>query len=408
VTPLAGDRYIVISSDCHAGANMLDYRAYLEARWHDEFDAWAAEYENPFDDLRNPDAARNWDSDRRTREIEDDGVVAEVLFPNTVPPFFPSGLLATHQPTSRDDYDRRFAGIQAHNRWLADFCAETPGRRAGIAQVFLYDVDDAVEEVQRAREAKLFGGILLPGVAPDSGLAPLYAPEYEPLWAVCEDLEMPINNHAGQAAPDFGRYPASTAVFIIELSWYSHRVFWHLLFGNVFSRHPTLKLALTEQSSGWVPSVLSMLDSQYRRFQKEGTAEFRIAGALAAEMGATPSETWARNCFLGSSFLRPSECELRYDIGVDKIMWGQDYPHTEGTYPYTREALRNTFSSVPTDEVAAMLGGNAAAVYGFDLDALAPIAARVGPTVDEVATPLVEVPADAYSVAFTGEQAKPW
>ena len=125
-------------------------------------------------------------------------------------------------------------------------------------------------------------------------------------------------------------------------------------------------------------------------------------------MGASPSETWARNCFLGSSFLRPSECALRYEIGVDKIMWGQDYPHAEGTYPYTTEALRNTFADVPIDEVAAMVGENAARFYGFDLDALAPIAARVGPTVDEIAVPLDEIPADAYSVAFTGEAAKPW
>jgi predicted TIM-barrel fold metal-dependent hydrolase len=408
MTSLADDRYIVISSDCHAGAPVLDYREYLEKKWLDEFDDWAKTYENPFTDLRGAEASRNWDSDRRLQDLEGDGVVAEVLFPNTVPPFFPSGLLATHQPTDRDDYDHRFAGIQAHNRWLADFCADAPGRRAGIAQVFLYDVDDAVAEVRRARDANLFGGILLPGVAPDSGLPPLYAPEYEPLWAVCEDLDMPINNHAGQAAPDFGSYKASTAVFIIELSWYSHRVFWHMLFGNVFSRHPNLKLALTEQASGWVPGVLAMLDSQYHRFQKPGTAEFRIAGEVAAEMGMSPSETWARNCYLGSSFLRPSECELRYDIGIDKIMWGQDYPHTEGTFPYTREALRNTFADVPTDEVVAMVGGNAAGLYGFDLDVLAPIATRVGPTVDEIAHPLDKVPDDAYSVAFTGEQAKPW
>ena len=89
-------------------------------------------------------------------------------------------------------------------------------------------------------------------------------------------------------------------------------------------------------------------------------------------------------------------------------MWGQDYPHAEGTYPYTTEALRNTFADVPTDEVAAMVGENAARFYKFDLDALAPIAARVGPTVEEIAVPLDKIPADAYSVAFTGEQAKPW
>ncbi len=405
---LANDRYIVISADGHAGAPMHEYRNYLEAQWLDEFDEWAKVYENPFDDLRGDDATRNWDSDRRLRELEDDGVVAEVLFPNTVPPFFPSGLLTTRQPTDRSDYEHRMAGLRAHNRWLADFCSEVPGRRAGIAQIFLTDVDDAVAEIRAAREANLFGGILLPGVPPDSGLPPLYAPDYEPIWAVCEELDMPVNNHAGQANPEFGAYEASPAVFIIELSWYSHRVFWHLVFGNVFARHPNLKLALTEQASGWVPNVLTMLDQQFERFKKPGTAEHRISGALAEKMGSSPSEFWARNCFAGSSFLRPSECALRYEIGVDKIMWGQDYPHVEGTYPYTLEALRNTFADVPTDEVAAMVGENAAHVYGFDLDALAPVAARVGPSVEEVATPLDAVPADAYSVAFSGEDPKPW
>jgi hypothetical protein len=181
-----------------------------------------------------------------------------------------------------------------------------------------------------------------------------------------------------------------------------------MLFGNVFSRHPRLRLALTEQSSGWVPPVLAMLDSQYGRFQVPGTSEFRIAGAVAAEMGEKPSATWARNCFLGSSFLRPSECALRYEIGVDKIMWGQDYPHTEGTYPYTTEALRNTFAGLDVAEVAPMVGLTAIDVYGFDLDVLEPVAAKVGPTVDEVAVPLDHVPADSHSIAFAGENLKPW
>ena len=121
-----------------------------------------------------------------------------------------------------------------------------------------------------------------------------------------------------------------------------------------------------------------------------------------------PSECWKRQCFAGASFFRPSECELRYEIGVDKIMWGQDYPHGEGTYPYTREALRNTFAGVAPDEVAAMVGGNAAGVYGFDVQALSPLAARVGPTVAEIAEPLDQVPIDSLSMAFAGEEVKPW
>src|ERR1700685_3336361 len=163
--PLVDDRYIVISSDGHAGAEMLDYRDYLERRYLDEFDVWAKSYVNPYADLRGDTSYRNWDSAARLRELEADGVVAEVLFPNTIPPFFPSGNLVAPQPT-QEEYERRWAGLRAHNRWMADFCGEASGRRAGIAQILLNDVDDAVAEICWAREAGLTGGILLPGVPP--------------------------------------------------------------------------------------------------------------------------------------------------------------------------------------------------------------------------------------------------
>jgi hypothetical protein len=106
--------------------------------------------------------------------------------------------------------------------------------------------------------------------------------------------------------------------------------------------------------------------------------------------------------------MRPVECAERHRIGVDRIMWGSDYPHFEGTAPYTREALRYTFSGVPADEVAAMVGGNAAAVYGFDLDVLAPLVHRIGPTVAEVAEPLAATPADARSTVFEPDPIRAW
>ena len=83
-----------------------------------------------------------------------------------------------------------------------------------------------------------------------------------------------------------------------------------------------------------------------------------------------PSYYWQHNCFGGRELLPPERGPLRYDIGVDKIMWGQDYPHTEGTYPYTTEALRNTFAGLDVAEVAPMVGLTAIDVYGFDLDLL--------------------------------------
>ncbi|GLW13301.1 hypothetical protein Stsp01_00440 [Streptomyces sp. NBRC 13847] len=404
------ERHTVISADCHAGADLLDYRPYLPSRHHEAFDAWAAAYVNPYEDLLADSADRNWNSARRLAELEADGIVAEVVFPNTIPPFFPSAALVAPPPTG-EERALRWAGLRAHNRWLADFCGQAPGRRAGVAQILLHDVDEAVREVRRTKEAGLTGGILLPGTPPGSGLPELHSESYDPLWAVCAELEVPVNHHGGSASPPLGDEPAARAVFMVETTWFSHRALWHLIFGGAFRRHPGLRLVLTEQGSGWIPGVLDMLDYYHGRLaaSRAATAEAKFGAGLAEAMGGTPAQLWREHCFVGASFMRPHEVPLRHRIGLDKIMWGSDYPHDEGTHPYTREALRLAYAGLPYEEVAALLGTNAARVYGFDLDVLAPLAARVGPAVAEIAEPLDKVPEDATSPAFApGGSVRVW
>ena len=75
---------------------------------------------------------------------------------------------------------------------------------------------------------------------------------------------------------------------------------------------------------------------------------------------------------------------LRDVIGVDRLMWGSDYPHMEGTWPNTMDKLRESFHGVPESELRAMLGGTAAEVFGFDLDVLQPVAQRVGPAMGDI------------------------
>lgn len=398
---MSGANYVIISADCHGGANIGDYRPYLEARFHDDFDAWAAGYANPFDDASGRDGGRNWDSARRLRELEADGVVAEVVFPNTVPPFFPKVSLV-HQPPGANagDLERRWAGLQAHNRWLVDFCGDAPGRRAGMCQIMLHDVDAAVAEIRWAAEAGLTGGVLLPGAPPGSGVPPLYAPDYEPIWSVCEEVGLPVNHHSGSAAPDFGDYPAAQAMFLLEVTWWAHRTLWHLIFAGVMERHPDLQFVFTEQGTAWIPEELKRLDYYAARLRGVGGA----AGSQEAKYGAStralslkPSEYWARQCQLGSSFIRRPEVDLRHEVGVDRIMWGSDFPHLEGCWPYSAEHLRYAFAGTPEAEVRAMVGANAARVYGFDLDALAPLAAQFGPSPADVDLPLdvADIPDDA-------------
>jgi predicted TIM-barrel fold metal-dependent hydrolase len=399
-------RYTIVSADGHAGGDIGDYRPYLASRWHDEFDAWAAAYVNPFADLLAPTAYRSWDSDRRLAEHEADGVVAEVIYPNTVPPFFQQGNLVALPPTEAE-YARRWAGVQAHNRWLADFCAATPGRRAGIVQIFVNHMDDALAEVRWAVDTmRPFGGILLPAVPPGAAIPPLWEPHYEPLWDLCEELDVPINIHGGGGVPDYGEHEAARAMLLIELPWFSHRAVWHLIFSGVLERHPRLRMALTEQGVAWLPRGLETLDWFYRRMTLPEAAEAKFFGAVASQLSMTPSEYFHRNFWVGASFLRPTESPLRHEVGIDHLMWGDDYPHSEGSYPYTTEALRAAFAGCPEAEVRAMVETNAAAFYGFDLDALRPIGDRIGPTVAEVAVPLPpsEYPAKSTCNAFDPAQ----
>ena len=384
-------RYLVISADCHGGGNITDYRPYLASRWHDDFDAWAATYEIPYEDMKGPDGNRNWDSDRRRRELEADGIAAEVIFPNTVPPFFPKASLTDQPPAANaGDLEARWAGLQAHNRWLADFCNELPGRRAGIAQIMLHDIDAAVREIRWAKENGLTGGVLLPGAPPGSGLPPLYDPTYyEPLWATCAELAIPVNHHSGSAVPAMGEGPEDHVILVLEVTWWAHRAFTHLLVSGVFERHPTLRLVLTEQGTAWIPAELMRLDYFFDRFSKaEGSQEMEWGLPVIERLTMKPSEYFARHVSVGSSFIRPDEVKLRHAVGMDKIMWGSDYPHKEGSMPFTVEALRAAFAGVDHVEVQAMLADNAARTYGFDLDALRPIGDEIGPLVTEVDRPL--------------------
>jgi predicted TIM-barrel fold metal-dependent hydrolase len=385
------ERYLIISADCHGGGGLLDYRPYLASKWHDEFDAWAASYEIPYEDLKGPDANRNWDSDRRLKELEADGIVAEVIFPNTIPPFFPKASLSEQPPAANEgDLTARWAGLQAHNRWLADFCAQAPGRRAGIAQIMLHDIPAACEEVRWAKENGLTGGVLLPGAPPGSGLPPLYDKVYyEPLWSTCAELGMPVNHHSGSAIPPAGEEPEDKIILILEVTWWAHRAFTHLLVSGAFERHPDLCLVLTEQGTAWIPEELMRLDYFFDRFASaKGSQEMEWGAEVIARMSLRPSEYFARQVSVGSSFIRPDEVKIRHAVGLDKIMWGSDYPHKEGSMPFTTEALRASFAGVDHDEVQQMLGRNAARTYGFDYDALRPLADQIGPLVAEIDQPL--------------------
>jgi len=394
----ATDHYTIISSDCHAGGNHAQYREYLESDLVEEFDAWRGRYKNPFRDLQDDGRSRNWDDGRRIADQAADGVVAEVVFPNTVPPFFPTGVVIAPAPTP-EELPLRLAGIRAHNRWLADFVAAHPARRVGQAQIFLNDVDEALADITWCREHGI-RSVLLPGASPDTPwIEPLSSPVYDPIWALCQDLDVPVTHHSGGSGiPKMPDLPIKNLLFVMETGFYANRAMWHMIWGGVFERFPRLTLVLTEQGSDWVLPLLRRMDGLYAQMKRGRIGELGVPADAVPSM--SPSEIFARNIWIGASFPSPSDASMFPEIGLDKIMWGSDYPHHEATSPYSKESLRRSFPGWSEADMRKILAGNAAHVYGFDLDALAPLAAASGPTVAELAEPLEAVPAGATSPAF--------
>jgi predicted TIM-barrel fold metal-dependent hydrolase len=385
------DRYTIISADCHAGGSHEQYREYLDPVFRDDFDAWRERYKNPFRDLQDGGRIRNWDDEVRNADLETEGIAGEVIFPNTVPPFFPSFVLFVGPP-KEEDYAHRLAGVRAHNRWMADFCSRFPERRAGLGQVFVNDIDDAVTDVRWCHGNGLRGGVLIPNIAPDCDWVPPYVDSrYDPLWAVCEELQVPVTVHGGTGLPNHGPYPATALLYVNEATFYAQRSLVQLLTSGVFERFPDLRFVMTESGASWLPGLLENLDMILSSVRETGrVGELRFADEHVLPRSAT--EYVQRNLWLGISQPTPADLVVLDILGPDRVMWGADYPHREGTAPFTREHLRQVFSGRPEHELRAVFAGSAAALYGFDLEALAPIAQRVGPTVEEVAEPLMSLP----------------
>jgi predicted TIM-barrel fold metal-dependent hydrolase len=402
------DRYLVISSDGHAGPRPEVYREYIEPKYRDEFDIQhAARMEalaNAGERLEMAEETQKWgegkeyglegawDSDRRNEILDADGVAAEILFVD--------GLTEQNSPPFGGDLslmpmgavpELQWAGCRAHNRWMSEFVAMAPERRFGLALITpFWGLDQAIEEIRWARNHGL-RGIMLPHMWMNQ--SPYHHPKYEPLWAECQELDMVIHFHSGAApmhdyfgADLFGpqaqasegpqvEMPGALGIYVTEVAWWLSRPLVFMIWAGVFERYPKLKLAVTEGSTIWVPELLNLMDQRYG--EHHFTA--KLGSDYKKNLRMSPSEYFRRNIKIGSSAMSRREAEMRYEIGVETIMWGTDYTHPEGTWPSTRGMMIEVFQGVPEDEIGAMLGGNAAEFYDFDTEKLAPLVERIGP-----------------------------
>jgi predicted TIM-barrel fold metal-dependent hydrolase len=293
-----------------------------------------------------------YDPEQHLADMRLDGVAGEVLYPS-------QGLFYFRV----QDTPLMSAIFRAYNDWLADFCKTDPSRLKGIAMVNVDDVQEGIQELERAARMGLAGAMITEYPLEHRRYD---QPEYEPFWAAAQSLGMPLSLHT--ATKRQGKIRGAGEKTLRDASSRSTKAFYpalsmcDMIFSGVFERYPRLTVAIVEFELSWAPHLLTTMEYTYRERTEEAIYRFKD--------GMRPSDFFHRNIVL--SFQEDAiGIRLRDLIGVDNMMWGSDYPHSESTFPQSRKILAEILSGVPEDEQAKIVGGNTARVYGFDTARLA-------------------------------------
>ena len=287
--------------------------------------------------------------EEHVKDLDIDGIDVSILYPTL------GLLLFSHV----GDSELLSAIFRSYNDWLAKFCSAFPKRLKGIAMVNVDEVQDGVKELERCTKMGLPGAMI--SVYPPEN-KPYHLPDYEPLWAAAQDLQMPLSLHIGTNRPgpgqQFDDLITMTPTFFINSDHWLRMSVGHMVYYGVFERFPKLQIGSVEVDLAWVPYFLDRLDYSY-------TQRFNEAHPYRYKEDMLPSDYFHRNVFL--SFQEDAMgIRDRHVIGVDSLVWGGDYPHAESTFPRSRQILEEILVDCTEEEKAKIVGENAARIYRFD------------------------------------------
>ncbi len=282
-------------------------------------------------------AARHQDQDA-------DGIAMELLYPGYFAMF------------SLPNVELLVACQKNYNDWVFDYAADGRGRLQGLAALPVQDLDAAVAELKRVI-AKGFKGVCIPCTSPAE--APYSDARYDPIWAVAQEAGIPVSMHVGCNAyvPEHLRpVPPDPLAAYAGSAANMQRTLVELICRGVAERFPKLNFVVSEFNAGWLAHWLDRLDQGVARENRFGREPF---------MDARPLEIWRRQFF--ATIEDDRAAILTRDIlGVETLMWGADYPHSDSTWPCSREVLGEIMADVPQEDVAKITRHNVAALYGLD------------------------------------------
>lgn len=287
------------------------------------------------------------DPNERIKEMETDGLNAEVLYPTLGLDLF-----------ALDDAALQEACFRTYNDWLINYCQGAPNRLVGVPAISVYNIDHAVKELERCYKAGLRGAQIWQAPHPD---LPFYSDHYNKFWAACQDLNAPVSLHilTGHSynkdkdrRKGVEHYRGSVNLKLLDIA----NAIFELIFYGVLERYPGLKIVTVENEVGWMPFMLQQWDYYYRRFR----------GVNPPPINKDPSEYFKQQIYL--TFFNDSVGGRNLEWwGEDNCMWSNDFPHPNSTWPNSRKVIERDLGHLPAEKQTKLLCTNVARLYNMDL-----------------------------------------
>jgi uncharacterized protein len=291
--------------------------------------------------------------------MDEVGIWGHIMYPNLVG-------FGGQEFAKIDDPELRLLCATIYNDAMAEFAEESHGRINGMAVLPWWDIDLCVREVERIHNLGL-KGVNTNADPQNQGYPDLSDPHWEPLWDVCESLNLPINFHVGASQTQMswhGNAPwpsfdqeRKTALGSAILFLGNARVIGNLIYSGICERHPNLKFVSVESGIGWLPFMLETLD-----YQAEETAPHSLDF-----LSMKPSDYFYRQMYACFWFESKNLIHDVTQLGYDRCMFETDFPHPTCLYPDPLSIIAERMSSIDYEDRKQLLSGTAAAVYNLDV-----------------------------------------
>jgi predicted TIM-barrel fold metal-dependent hydrolase len=293
----------------------------------------------------------------RLELMDEQGIDQTLMFPT---------LASLIEERTRDDVELTHAVMHALNEWLLEqWSFDYEGRIYATPIVTLPIVERAIEELEWCVEHGARTVLVRPAPVPSlqGPTRSMGLPEFDPFWARCVELGIPVSMHASdtgynrhladwEGGEEYLSFEASALREVVV----GHRAIEDAMAAMVchgaFTRHPDLKLLVVENGSSFVRPLIEALERANR-----------IMPQLFEE---DPVEAFKRNAYV-HPFLEDDVVGVVDVLGADHVLFGSDFPHPEGIGdPIT---FVDKLEGLPDADVRQIMGGNMHRLMGTPVPA---------------------------------------